>query len=106
MRVTVSHKKTVDQMKQTVDRGFDEIFKGLPIGAIQILNEQRAWNASTMNFSFTAQAGFLSVPLKGSVLVEAETVTIDVDLPPFLNQFIAEEKLKTSIEGRVKGLLT
>lgn len=106
MRVTVSHNKTVEQVKQRVDQGFDQLFTGLPIAAVQIVNQKREWNGQQMNFSFTAQSGFINVPLKGFVLVEDRQVTVDLDLPPFLEQFIPESKVKGAVETQVKGLLT
>lgn len=106
MRVTVSHNKNPDEIKRGLDRSFDEIFTGMPIGPVQITDEQRTWAGSTLNFSFNARAAFMVIPVKGFILVEPKQVTIEVDLPAFLNQFIPEEKMKAAVEGRVKGLLT
>lgn len=106
MRVTVSHNKSPEDIKRQVDRSFDDIFKGMPIGPVQITDEQRTWAGSTLNFTFNARAAFMVIPIKGFILVEQKQVTIEVDLPSFLNQFIPEEKMKTAVEGRVKGLLT
>src|SRR5438309_7989459 len=98
MRVTVSHNKSVDEVKKSIDRGFDDIFKGLPVAAVQFVDEKRAWNGNNLDFSFNARAGFLNVPIKGFVLVEEKVVTIDIDLPSFLNQFIPEQKVKAAVE--------
>jgi hypothetical protein len=106
MTVTVSHNRCVEDVKRSVDRSFDEIFTGLPTGPIQITDEQRTWNACTLAFSFTARAAFMAVPIRGTILVEAKLVTIDVDLPGFLNQLISEQRLKMAVENRVRGLLT
>jgi hypothetical protein len=106
MTVTVSHNRSVEDVKRNVDRSFDEIFTGLPVGPIQITDEQRAWNASTLTFSFAARAAFMAVPIRGTILVEEQLVTIDVDLPGFLNQLISEQRLKVAVESRVRGLLT
>lgn len=106
MRVTVSHNKPVNEVMRSLDRGLDQIFSGLPLGAVQFTDQQRSWDGTTLNFSFTARAGFLNVPLKGWALVEEKQVTIDIDLPPFLEQLIPQEKVRKSVEGQVKGLLT
>jgi hypothetical protein len=105
MRVTVSHNKNPQEVIRSVDRGFDEIFKGMPMGPIQITDEQRTWVGSTLNFSFNANAGFMKIPVKGIVQVEETQVTIDVDLPSFISQFFPEEKIKTVLQDRVRGLL-
>jgi hypothetical protein len=106
MRITVAHNKTVEQIRSNIDRGFDDIFKGLPVGPVQIADEQRTWVGNTMNFSFNARAAFLTVPVKGWIAVEPQQVTIEVDLPAFLGKLIPEEKVKTAVESGVKGLLT
>ena len=106
MRITVSHNKNPLEIKANIDRGFDDIFKGLPIGPVQITDEQRTWVGDTMNFSFNARAAFLTVPVKGWVLVESQQVTVELELPVFLEKFIPGEKMKSSIESGVKGLLT
>lgn len=106
MRITVSHNKPVEQIRANIDRGFDDIFKGLPVGPIQITDEQRTWVGDTMNFSFNARAAFLTVPIKGWIQVERQQVTIEVELPAFLAKLIPEDKVKTAVESGVKGLLT
>ncbi len=105
MRLTVTHNKSVDEIKKRVDSGFNDIFQGLPIPALQITDTERVWNGSTMTYSFTAVAGFITVPIKGTVLVEEKLVTIDVDLPAFVSNFIPEAKMKEAVEAQVKGLL-
>lgn len=106
MRVTVSHNKSADEVKRLVNRGFDDIFKGMPVGPVQLSNEQRTWVGDTLNFSFDAQAAFITVPVKGWIRVEQQQVTIEVELPTFFQNMIPEEKVKTSLEAGVKGLLT
>lgn len=105
MRVTVSHNKTVPAVKASIDRGFGQIFGGLPIGNVQITDVEREWNDSTLKFSMVARAGFINVPLKGVLVVEEKQVVIDLDLPPFVNQFIPEAKVSAAVEQQVRGLL-
>ncbi len=106
MRATLTHNRSVEEIKRNVDRSFDDIFQGLPIGPIQITDEQRTWAGSTLNFSFNARAAFMAIPVKGWILVEEKLITVEVDLPPFVNQLIPEEKVKRAVESRVRGLLT
>lgn len=106
MRITVSHNKNAGEVRRSIDKSFDDIFGGLPIGPVQITDEQRTWNGSTMNFNFNARAAFMVVPIKGLVTVEDHLVTLEVDLPAFLNKLIPEETMKTAVEGKVRGLLT
>lgn len=106
MRVTVSHTKNPDEIKANIDRSFDDIFKGLPVGPVQLTDEQRVWVGNTLNFSFNAKAAFLAVPVKGWIAVEPKLITIEVELPAFLKNFLPEEKVKSAVESGVKGLLT
>ena len=105
MRVTVSHNKDPQEIVRNVDRGFDDMFRGLPLGPVQFTDERRQWNGRRLDFSFTARAGFMAFPIKGTVLVEDHQVTVDVDLPPVLENFLPQQKMKTVMEGRVRGML-
>ena len=106
MRITVSHNKNPEEIKRDLDRGFDDIFKGMPMGPIAIADEKKTWVGNTLNFSFNARAAFMVIPIKGWVLVEDKLITLEVDLPAFLKNLIPEEKVKTAVEAKVKGLLT
>lgn len=105
MKVTVSHTKSVAEIKSSVDNSFDKIFQGLPVGQVKVSDQKKAWNGDTMTFSCNAGVGFMAIPIKGAVEVQEKQVVIDVDLPSFVSNFIAEDKIKGSIESQVKGLL-
>ena len=105
MRITVSHDKGRERAIRLVDEQADQLFRGMP-GPVQIVDQQRRWEGDTMHFSFTGKAGFLSAPIKGTVLVEDKTLTVDVELPGFLKNLMPEEKVKAGIEGRARALLT
>ena len=104
MRITVSHNKSKEQIVQAVDRSFDDLFKGTPMVPIQITNEKRQWQGSTLTFSFNATIGLLNLPVKGTVDVTDRDVTIDADLG-LLEKLLGGGMTKT-LETRVKGLLT
>jgi hypothetical protein len=104
MRITVSHNKSKDQIIQAVDRSFDDLFKGSPLIPVQVTNEKRQWQGSTLAFSFNASMGLLSAPIKGTIAVTDHDLTIDADLG-LLEKLLGGGMTKT-VEGRVKGLLT
>jgi hypothetical protein len=104
MRITVSHKKAKEQIIQTVDRSFDDLFQGSPLIPIQVTNERREWQGSTLVFSFHAKMGLLSAPIRGTVEVTERDVTIDADLG--LLEKLLGGGMSRAVEGRVKGLLT
>lgn len=106
MRVTVSHNRPKQEVVARIDQSLDDVFKSLGNGFIQIADEQRTWSGDQLNFTFNARTGFMNFPVKGFVLVEDHQLTIDVDLPAFIRNFIPEPKLAAGIETRVRGLLT
>ena len=105
MRVTVSHNKPKQQVRDAVDQSLDKIVSGIAVGPIQFTDQKKMWTGDTMNFSLTAQMGFLRTPLKGWIQVGDTDVTIDVDLGIFEN-LIPQDKAKTALSGTVRGLLT
>ena len=105
MRVTVSHNRGKEEIMRSVDRSFDDLFKGFGNVPIQIVNESRKWSGSRLYFSFDAKIGIVSTPIKGFVEVTDKDVTVDVDLG-WLEKLISTKQTQEALEGRVKGLLT
>ena len=105
MRVTVSHNRRKEELVQSLDRSFDDLFKGFGTVPIQILNESRKWTGSRMDFSFNAKVGFVSTPIKGFIDVTDKDVTVDADLG-WLERLFPAKQTQAALEGRVKGLLT
>jgi hypothetical protein len=105
MRITVSHNKPKEEIRQAVDRSFDDLFKGPPgFLPIQMVNQQRSWQGDFLKFSFDAKAGIMSTPIKGFVQITDKDVTIDADLG-LLERLFPAKQAKEILEGRVKGLL-
>ncbi len=105
MHVTIRHHKTKAAAIQAVDRAAVDAFNGLANGPITITEPEKTWNGSVMTFSLVAKVGFLRNPIRGTVTVTEDDVTIDADLG-MLARLIPEEKLRTPLESRVKALLT
>ncbi|HUS05183.1 MAG TPA: polyhydroxyalkanoic acid system family protein [Bryobacteraceae bacterium] len=105
MKITVSHNKGLKEAMRIVDQSSDDLFKGIPAGPIEIVDKQKSWNGSTMTFSVTGKMGFFKAPLSGTVLVTEKDVTIECELPGLLKRFMPEDKVKSNVEARVRGLL-
>lgn len=103
MRVTVSHNKTKEEVMQGVDRSFDQLFQGAGI-PVQLADQQRSWQGSTMHFSLTAKLGFMSTPIKGTVEVTDHDITIEADLG-LLERMVPPKTAQDLIASRVRGLL-
>jgi hypothetical protein len=105
MRITVSHRKDPREIMASLDRGFDDLFTGLPVAPLQITDERRNWSGNTMFFTFNARVAFMVFPVKGSFQVTPSEVIVEIDLPPLIATLIPEPKLKSGLETGVKGLL-
>ena len=104
MRITIAHNKPKQEVVDSIDRGFEDVFKmqGLPV---KLALEQKNWQGSTMTFALNAKIGFMSSPIKGTIAVTDRDVTIDADLGMF-ERFITEDKAREVLSTRFKGLLS
>ena len=105
MRVTVSHKKNKAEVVKIIDDTAGQLYNGVPGAPIQVTDQHKQWEGDTMYFSFTGKMGFFSSSIKGFAHVTDSDVTIDIELPALLKNFIPEEKVKAQVESQVKGLL-
>ncbi len=105
MRVTVSHCKPKEEVVRAVNRSFDDLFPGVAFVPLQIVNEKRSWQGTTLTFSFEAKAGLLSTPIKGTVEVTEKDLTIDADLG-LLEKLLPAKQARSAIEQKIRGLLT
>jgi len=104
MRVTVSHNKTRQEVKDSVDRGMDQVFDGFG-SAVSFTGKQKQWQGDIMTFSMQAKVAFIESPIKGAVEVGDKEVIIDLDLG-MLKMLVPEDKVKSVVESRVSGFLT
>ena len=104
MRFTVEHGKTKAEMKEKVDQTFDKVFQGIEGMPVQIEMGPRSWQGDVMGFALTAKMGFFSAPIKGTVTVDDQDLTVEVDLG-MLSNFVSDQKVEEMIGGRIRGLL-
>jgi hypothetical protein len=83
----------------------DNLVTSATSGPVQVTDIVKRWNGSIMDFSFIARMGIFAAPIKGQVICAERDVTIDIELPPMLKQFVPEDKMKQQLEGRIRGLL-
>ena len=67
MRVTISHNRPKEEVVRTVERSFNDLFQGAGGLPVQLVQEHKSWQGSTLTFALTAKMGFMSTPIKGTV---------------------------------------
>jgi hypothetical protein len=90
---------------RSVDRSFDDLFRGVGSMPIQVVEERRNWRGSTLDFSISAKMGIIKTPIKGTIEVTDRDITIDADLG-LLERLIPANKAQAGITSRIRGLLT
>jgi hypothetical protein len=103
MRITIAHNKPKQEVVDSIDRGFDDVFRmeRLPV---KLVLDQKNWQGSTMTFALNAKIGFMSSPIKGTIDVTDRDVIIDANLGMF-ERFVSEDKVREVLSTRFKGLL-
>jgi hypothetical protein len=104
VRISLSHNRTKEEVVESVDRGFDELFKEAGSLPVKLTVQQRSWQGSTMTFALTARMGIMSTPIKGTVEVTDRDVIVDADLG-MLSRFVNEKTAQQLLGNRFKGLL-
>jgi hypothetical protein len=107
VKITVAHDSTKAEVKQALNRSFDDIFTGSVSLPVKLVQEHRTWNADTLTFSLIAKMGplnMVSTPISGTVLVTDHDLTIDVNLG-ILERLLPAEKARQVVSSRLKGLL-
>jgi len=104
VRITVSHDRSREEVKEAVDRSFDDMLKAILILPIQLIQMHRAWQGNTLTFSLVARKGLLSTPIKGTVEITDRDITFDIALG-FLERLIPTAKARQVLTNRVRGLL-
>jgi hypothetical protein len=104
MRITISHNRSKAEIIESVDRSFNEMVQGVEGLPVRLVVDQRSWQGPILSFSLTAKLGLLSTPIKGTVEVTDQEVTLDADLG-VLNRLVSENAAREVIGNRIKGLL-
>ena len=104
MRITVSHNRSKAEIIESVDRSFNEIFRGVSGLPVRLTMKQRSWQGSILSFSLTAKLGLLSTPITGTVEVTDHDVIVEADLG-LLSRLVPEKTAREVIGNRIKGLL-
>lgn len=104
MKIIVSHNRPREEVKQTISRSLDDVFKGAVALPVKLADEQRTWQGDTLVFSFVAKMGLISTPISGTLAVTDRDLTLEANLG-FLERLIPAAKVSEVVATRFKGLL-
>jgi len=104
VRITIGHQKSVPQAIEVADRAADQVFKGFPMGCVEIVGQQKEWSGPVMTFGFTAKLSFVKYPLRGTVEVTDRQWIVDFDL--MILGRLLPDKTHRLIETRWRALLS
>ena len=104
MRISIAHNKNIAQVIESADKAVDQVFNGLPLGPVEIVEQQKHWSGSVMTFHLTAKVGPLKYPVRGTVEVTEKQCIVDVDLMTLGR--LLPNKAQQLIEARWRGLIT
>jgi hypothetical protein len=105
VKVIVPHYTTVEEAIVIVDRSADDLFDGAGGGSVELADRKKNWNGPLMGFSLTARVGFISLPISGMVVVDETNVTVHCELPTLVKTFVGEDRIRSSVERKVRGML-
>lgn len=105
MTVQVPHGLTKAEAMAKIDAGSVGLFD---FGSkhVEMTDQKKEWSGDTLRFSLTAKAGFIALPISGTILVDNASATVDCDLPNLAKQFVGEEKVAASVRKRLEAALT
>jgi hypothetical protein len=104
MRITVSHNKGKQEATRIVESAIDQVFNSAFSGAIQISGFQKQWDGPKLTFSMMAGIGPLRAPITGWILPTDTDITINCDLPEFLEKLLPLS-VQSNLQSSVRGLL-
>jgi hypothetical protein len=100
---------TPERAREVVDRSSDQLFD-FGSKSVLLTDQKKEWASgappAVMTFSLVAKAGFIALPVAGTVTVDESNVTVECELPALAKNFIGEDKVAASVEKRLAGMLS
>lgn len=97
MTVIIAHGKTKEEAIVVVDGSLEKLIAGIGGDSLEVANLKKSWDGPRMVFSLIARLGFISIPISGTSLVDTVNLTINLVLPPTVNSFIGEDKVREGV---------
>jgi hypothetical protein len=106
MTIVIPHQTTAEKAISIVADSGHSLFDAAAGPRVQLTDRKRTWNGPEMDFSATARVGFIAIPLAGKLMVDDTNVTVHFELPALVRQFVGEDRIRTGLDRRIRGLLT
>jgi hypothetical protein len=104
VRIAVSHNRPKQQVIDSVERSFNDMFQQAGALPVKLTVDQRSWQGSVMTFQITARMGIMSTPIKGTVEVTDTELIVNADLG-MLGRFVDDKTAEQMLGNKLKGLL-
>jgi hypothetical protein len=104
VRIAVTHNRPKQQVIDSVERSFNDMFQQAGALPVKLTVDQRSWQGSMMTFQITARMGIMSTPIKGTVEVTDTELIVNADLG-MLGRFVDDKTAEQMLGSKLKGLL-
>jgi hypothetical protein len=104
VRIAVTHNRPKQQVIDSVERSFNDMFQQAGALPVKLTVDQRSWEGSVMTFQITARMGIMSTPIKGTVEVTDTELIVNADLG-MLGRFVDDKTAEQMLGSKLKGLL-
>jgi hypothetical protein len=105
MRISVEHDLGKHRARLKLD-GFAQrvVAHALP-GSADVRDVTTTWTGDRLDFAFVATKGFFSVPFRGWIDVFDSAAVLDADVPPLVQSFVGEERIRDAVTTELQRLL-
>jgi hypothetical protein len=105
MQLEHSHKLGKDEVIRRIDVFVDELMRSQFPAGVTIKNASKTWTGGSMEFSFKPSKGFISAgTVSGNVRVNANSVEVNLDLPPLITKFVSEQMIRDHVNSQFDQL--
>jgi hypothetical protein len=104
MRVSVPHSREKSDVVRILGKPLSVLFAGA-VDGLEIADERKTWDDSTMSFSCVGKVGFIALPLSGTMQVLERVLAVDIELPAAVKMLIGEEQVRQGLEAELSALL-
>ncbi len=105
IRIKEPHSLGAQDAQRRLDDYIGELTRGTFPG-VAIDDVQKRWDGSRLEMSFRAKKGFFSKRVSGSMLAEASSVTVEVEVPDLVFSFVPREKVEGVVRQKLRERLS